>query len=125
MFLQASVILSTGGLPQCMLRYHTPPGPSTPQTRHPTDQEPPWGQAPPQTRHHTDQAPPQADPPAQSMLGDTVNARAVRILLECNLVLRLFLQYFDLYQTFIELKKQMQMYDMKRDFLNIQISEIF
>ena len=26
-------------------------------------------------------------PPAQSMLGDTVNARAVRILLECNLVL--------------------------------------
>ena len=26
-------------------------------------------------------------PPPQSMLGDTVNARAVRILLECNLVL--------------------------------------
>ena len=25
-------------------------------------------------------------PPAQSMLGDTVNAQAVRILLECNLV---------------------------------------
>ena len=42
-----------GGLPQCMLGYHTP-----------------------RTRH----------PPAQSMLGNTVNARAVRILLECNLV---------------------------------------
>ena len=34
-----------------------------------------------------DTSPPQPPtPPAQSMLGDTVNARAVRILLECNLV---------------------------------------
>ena len=39
-----------------------------------------------------EQTPPRADPPwsrpppAQSMLGDTVNARTVRILLECNLV---------------------------------------
>ena len=64
MFLQASVILLTGGsLPQCMLGYHTSP--------------------PPGSRH-----PPTADPlPAQSMLGDTVNARAVCILLECKLVL--------------------------------------
>ena len=46
-----------GGLPQCMLGYHHPPGPGA----------------------HT--------PPEQSMLGDTVNARAVRILLECYLVL--------------------------------------
>ena len=61
-FSQASVILFTGrGLPQCMLGYHTSP----------------QDQAPPQTRH----------PLAQSMLGDTVNARAVCILLECNLVI--------------------------------------
>ena len=30
-------------------------------------------------------------PPEQTMLGDTVNARAVRILLECNLVLKMYL----------------------------------
>ena len=43
------------------------------------DTTPPPGTSPPppQTRH----------PPAQSMLGDTVNARAVCILLECNLVI--------------------------------------
>ena len=35
------------------------------------------GIPPPGSRH----------PPVQSMLGDTVNTRAVRILLECNLVL--------------------------------------
>ena len=34
--------------------------------------DPPWSRHPPH--------------PEQSMLGDTVNARAVRILLECNLV---------------------------------------
>ena len=86
---------SLGGLPQCMLGYH------------PLDQAPPWEQAPPQTRHPPglgtpqtrqppragtppDQAPSQPGsppPPVQSMLRDTVNARAVRILLECNLVL--------------------------------------
>ena len=43
----------------------------------PRDQAPPWDQAPcPRTRH----------PPAQYMLGDTVNKRAVCILLKCNLV---------------------------------------
>ena len=39
--------------------------------------------------HPPEQAPPQDQaptPPAQSMLGDMVNARVVRILLECNLV---------------------------------------
>ena len=38
---------------------------------------------PPRSRH-----PPRADtpPPVQSMLGDMVNVRVVRILLECNLV---------------------------------------
>ena len=41
-FSQACVILFTGGdLPQCMLGYHTPPGPGTPQTRHPPDHTPP------------------------------------------------------------------------------------
>ena len=39
------------------------------------------GIPPPKTRH---------PPPAQSMLGGTVNARAVRILLECNLVIYYF-----------------------------------
>ena len=75
-----------GGLPQCMLGYHNPPPPE--QTHTPQDQAPPrsrhtpwtrhlpWGVDPPGTRH----------PLAQSMLGGTVNARAVRILLECNLV---------------------------------------
>ena len=64
------------------------PGADTPQTRHPPDQTPSQSRYP-QTRY-----PPRADPPrtkhpptpAQRMLGDTVNAQAVRILLECNLV---------------------------------------
>ena len=58
---------------------------------------PPWKQAhppgagnPPGTRHPPDQAPPE-----QSMLGDTVNERAVRILLECNLVLKRFSCYLE------------------------------
>ena len=64
-----------------------PPGPGTPSwTRHPLDQVPPRPGTPPphpQARH----APPwPGTPPVQSMLGDTVNAWAVRILLECNLV---------------------------------------
>ena len=72
-FLHLFVILFTGGcLPQCMLGYHHPPGPCTPLDH-----------APPQTMHPPDHA----HPLAQSMLGDTVNARAVRILLECNLVI--------------------------------------
>ena len=59
----------------------------------PSDQAPPppgadpWDQAPPGSRHPQDQAPPRTrHPPAQCMLGDTGNKRAVRILLECNLV---------------------------------------
>ena len=59
-----------------------PPGPGTPRTRHPPDQAPPWTRHPPLTRH----------PPVQSMLGDTVKARAVRILLECNLVYNCFVR---------------------------------
>ena len=52
-------------------------------TTTPLGADPPRSRHPPGIRH-----PPGADtsPPAQSMLGDTVNTRAVRILLECNLV---------------------------------------
>ena len=55
-----------GGLPQCMLGY-PPPGPDTP----------------PRPGTPQDQAPARA----QCMLGDTVNERAVCILLECNLAI--------------------------------------
>ena len=63
-----------GGLPQCMLG--CPPD-QAPPSRPPLDQAPPWDQAP-LLQEQT--------PPAQCMLGDTVNKRAVCILLECNLV---------------------------------------
>ena len=73
-----------------------PPGPdktppldqagTLPGTRHPLDQ------TPPRSRHPPDQAgtPPGSDtppPPGSSRLRNTVNARPVRILLECILVL--------------------------------------
>ena len=57
MFLQVCVILFTGG-----------------EYRHPPDQVHPPGPGTPPL-------------PPQSLLRDTVNTRAVRILLECNLVL--------------------------------------
>ena len=68
----------------------TPPGadtPSradTPREQTPPEQTPlradtPWKQTTPGSRH-----PPEQTPPG-SMLGNTVNARAVGILLECNL----------------------------------------
>ena len=68
MFLQAC-------LPQCMLGY-TP----SPRSRHPPGADPPEQTPPAADTHPLEQTPP------WSMLGDTVNARAVRILLECNLV---------------------------------------
>ena len=65
--------------------------PSLPQSRHPPgvgkppspQEQTPLVPGPPPSRH-----PPGPDlpPPEQSMLGDTVNERVVRILLECNLV---------------------------------------
>ena len=56
-FLHLSVILSRGGLPQCMLGYH-PLGPGTPQSRHPPGtRHPPWEQTPPE------QTPPEQTPP--------------------------------------------------------------
>ena len=86
-----------------------PPRADTPRTRYPPDQvhppgsrHPPGPDTPPGTRYtppkeqtpppqpgtsSQEQTPLGADTPlAQSMLGDTVNTRAVRILLECNLV---------------------------------------
>ena len=112
MFLQVSVILFTGGVPD---QVH-PPGPGTPPVpgTHPDQVHPlgpgtpsdqvypsrrgthPWDQVhqpgpgtPPLDQVHTprDQVHPL---PVQSMLGDTVNARTVRILLQCNLVMQCF-----------------------------------
>ena len=62
----------------------TPSGQYTPQAGIPRQVHPP-GQVPP------GQVPPRAGthPSAQCMLGDTGNKRAVRILLECNLVIYL------------------------------------
>ena len=81
-FSQACVILFTGG--SASVHADIPPT---------TDQGPPGaGTPPPQEQADTPQSrtpPPHGagtTPLAQSMLGDTVNARAVRILLECNLV---------------------------------------
>ena len=103
MFLQASVILSTGGGSTWP---GTPPGPGTP----------PWDQV-----HPLDQAPPQTTtPPAQSMLGDTVNARAVRILLECILVRIYVANYQKLWESVTpanspsEPTKQLLCYNIKK-----------
>ena len=97
LFSQACVILFTGGLPQCMLGYtNTPRADTPPGADAPEEQTPPSpGTDTPQEQTPPEQTPPGADtpleqtsppPPPQSMLGDTVNARAVRILLECKLV---------------------------------------
>ena len=63
-------------------RADIPPGVDTPRK-----QTPPSEQTPPGADTPSEQTPPRADPPQQSMLGDTVNEWAVRILLECNLVI--------------------------------------
>ena len=93
---------SQGGLPQCMLGYppqkQTPLEADIPREVDPPKQTPPWKQTP-QSRH-----PPKADPsPAQCMLEDTVNKRAVCILLECNLVKLMIpsLVTFDHMQSFL------------------------
>ena len=60
-----------------------------PRTRHPPIADTPWEQIPPS--RHPPLPPLGADtPPKESMLGDMVNERAVRILLECNLVYKIF-----------------------------------
>ena len=62
MFLLVSVILLTGGLPQCMLGY--PPGAATPQSRHsPGADPPPPGADPPGADTPPEQTPPEADTP--------------------------------------------------------------
>ena len=96
MFLQASVILLTGGcLPQCMLGYtppksRQPPKSRHPQSRHPSkSRHPPETDTPPGSRH-----PPQEQtPPSRSRLRHTVNERPVRILLECILVIGLHMKF--------------------------------
>ena len=75
MFSQVSVCPQGGCLPHYMLGYTSPPGPVA---------DTPLGADTPQSRHPTG-----ADPP-QWMLGDTGSKRAVRMLLECILVLDLF-----------------------------------
>ena len=108
-FSQASVILFTGGVCLSACWDTTTPTPQTrhpPGTRHPQDHTHPQKQAPsPPTRHPhpQDQEPP--SPPAQNMLGDTVNERAVRILLECNLVFH-FLRFRKLFQSSADLEIQ-------------------
>ena len=93
-----SVILFTGGrggLPQCMLGYHTPQDqagtPPQDQTSPRTRQAAHWNQA----STYRDQAgtlrdqtgtPPGPVPPEQNIMGETDNERAVCILRECNLV---------------------------------------
>ena len=114
MFLQVSVILSTGGggcLPQCMLGCHTPPDGGTPprMEEHPPQMEdPPGWRNPPRWRNPPgwrnpprmeepplDGDPPgwrnppqtrQTPPPPGSKLQHTTYERPVRILLECILV---------------------------------------
>ena len=122
------VILFTGGyLTPLPLGPGTPPGNRyTPQTRytppdqvhpldqvhppgtrytswnqvHPPDQIPPGPGTPPGTRY-TPHPPGPDTPPVQSMLSDTVNTRAVRILLECNLVFTNVYESFRIYSIFI------------------------
>ena len=101
MFLQVCVILFTGG--EYLTRYTPrdqvyPPGQVHPpwEQVHPLGPSiPPGPGTPPRNRYtpRTRYTPPDqvhtpgpGTPPRHSMLGDTVYARAVRILLECNLV---------------------------------------
>ena len=70
------VCLSTGGVCLSACWYSRPPPGADPS---------PLGADPPKV-----DTPPGADPPAQCMLGYTANKRAVRILLECNLLRKYF-----------------------------------
>ena len=68
-----------------------PPPPEAdmpPGSRHPPEADPSEADTPPRSRHPLEADTPrkQTPPPPQCMLGDTVNKRAVCILLECNLV---------------------------------------
>ena len=92
MFLHVCVILFTGGSASVHAGIHPPPRSRPPRSRHP----PPREQAPPSRHPMGGGTPPPWDqahppPPEHSMLGDTVNVRAVRILLECNLFMKIIL----------------------------------
>ena len=90
-----SFILFTGG-GEYLTRYIPPTQTPSPQPGTPPGANPPPDQVyPPRSRHPPGPGTPPlgqvhplgpGTPPEQSMLGDTVNVRAVRILLECNLV---------------------------------------
>ena len=89
MFLQASVILSTGG-GRVSASVHAGMT-DTPRTRHTTP--PDQAHHPPRTRHPPQEqtppgtdTPPRTNTPLGSRLQHTVNMRPVRILLECILV---------------------------------------
>ena len=94
MFLQASVILSTGGGGVCLSACWD----TTPWSRPPLpgEQTPPLEQTPPRSRPPQSRQPPGADtppreqtpppPPGSRFQHNTVNERPVRILLECILV---------------------------------------
>ena len=95
MFLHLSVSHSVHREGVCSIAcWDTPPRPGIPQAhtspdrhplgRHPTRQTPSPGQTPPPVRHH----PPRQTPPR--ILRNTVNKRAVHILLECILVIFVF-----------------------------------
>ena len=86
---------------------YTPQDQVPPQTRYPLDQVHPPGPGPPDQVHPLDRVhlpltryPPDQVPPEQSMLGDTVNVRAVRIPLECNLVSSIFSLILNKFEQF-------------------------
>ena len=98
-FLHLSVILFTGGLPQCMLGCHPlprrPPGGRPPRRRHPCQgdplpRRPPAKETPPplpKRRPPAKETPPQKEvPPAKETPQHMVNEQPVCILLECILV---------------------------------------
>ena len=102
MFLQASVVLSTGGRVSASVHAGIPPGADTSQTRPPWTRHTPPQEQPPRTRHHPppgSRHPPWEAPPRSRHLPPgsrrqhTVNERPVRILLECILVKRSFFTY--------------------------------
>ena len=91
MFLQASVILSTGGV-SASVHVGIPHTPTSLEQTPPGSRHPPQEQIPPPPSPRADtpgsRPPPGADttPPPRTRLRHTVNERPVRILLECILV---------------------------------------
>ena len=66
MFLQASVILLTGGVSASVhAGIPHPLGADTPPSRHPPEQTPPWEQTPPRSRHPQSRHPPEQTLPQE------------------------------------------------------------